>query len=273
MRYLSSLILLAAFGLAGCEKKDAGPPPRATPEQPSKGRTDKGDKIPDKADISIDANAWYVDFKKDGPAAAKKYQGKVVELSGMVATVSPTTWCVYLKVENPGKNELGVPCVFEPKARWPMVSVGSKVKVRGKVFVENVRPPDGSVSPIGGALNPCTLVEAGPDPGPKFTSVQFAKEFAANRKDITEKYDGKWAYVEGEVTEKTSSQDCEVLLKLKGFEGITMSCCTNRLSLRENFLDPVGVGKTVTVYGVLSLSDDANQKEILLNASCLVEVK
>src|SRR5437762_156138 len=76
-----------------------------------------------------------------------------------------------------------------------------------------------------GDLNPCEIVEAGPNPGVVITAAELTKQFGADRQETRKKYDEKWAYIKGEVISVTKPQGCAVLLTLKGAGDITVTCC------------------------------------------------
>src|SRR4051812_21276940 len=77
------LLTWAFLAASGCNKTDSG--------NSSKDSTNQGTGKPvdtnKAADVTVDAKAWHAEWKKDKVAAAKKYQGKVIEVSGVVANV------------------------------------------------------------------------------------------------------------------------------------------------------------------------------------------
>jgi hypothetical protein len=182
-------------------------------------------------------------------------------MSGTVDSARPDPYgqCGYINLEVPNDFE-GVRCVLADKKPWKKVSPGSKVKVRGK-----------SSEVISGDLNPCEIVEAGPNPGVIITAQELARQFAADRKGAGQKYDEKWAYVKGEVAEKTSSQGCAVLLKLKGEKDVIVTCCFGEAYKRG--LESVKVGSQVDVYGRLQISPAAQEKVVSLLICVLTEAK
>jgi hypothetical protein len=265
IRSISSVALLVALVAAGCGRKDQAPTNPASPPVTGGAPEKKKEpaKLPDKADVVLDAAPWHAEFKKDAKAAKEKYKDKVIELSGVVDSVSDDPYdnvgYVFLKVEN---DILGVRCATTDKKPWIKVSPGSKVKVRGKV-PEFGLPAD---------LFSVEIVEAGPNPGVVISAAQLAKEYAADRKAATEKYNDKWAYLDGEVAEKTSSEFCKVLLKLKGEGGITVNCCCGGGSNQKPY-EAIKAGSKVKMFGRLSMFDKPTDKEVFLNMSVLTEAK
>ncbi len=110
------------------------------------------------------------------------------------------------------------------------------------------------------------IVETGPDPAVVISAQQLANEYAADGKSATAKLDDKWAHVEGEVVEKTTSNDCAVLLRLKGENDVAVSCCFGDRNKRP--VEALKVGTKVKVFGQLSLW---KEKEVFLNSSILSE--
>jgi hypothetical protein len=245
-----SWLIGAALLASGCGKTDQPAAPGAAESSGSATNDTSG-----KADFSLDVAQWHTEFTNDPSAAVDKYKGKVVEVSGMVEFVSEDpaeqVGCVYLKVDGPPLQDR---CATTDKKPWLKVSPGSKVKLRGKV------PEFGLPCDLVGA----EIVEAGPDPAVVISAQQLAKEYATDSKSATAKLDDKWAHVEGEVVEKTTSNDWAVLLKLKGDKEVVVSCCFGDRNKRP--LEPVKVGTKVKVFGQLSLWKD---KEVFINSSIL----
>jgi hypothetical protein len=250
---------LAALTTAGCGgKKEEGPahkdifpaerePPRKLVIQPL-----------GQPDVAVDPAAWHAEFKKNPKAALAKYKDKVVELAGTVKGVGEDphgqVGYVYLAVEG---SLLGIRCATADKTPWRKVAPGSKVKIKGKVEEE-----------VGGgrlgSLFPAEIVEAGPNPAPILAAPELAKEYAADRKAVREKYDAKWVYVEGEVTEKKSPQEGgAVRLTLKGDKGISIDCGFPAES-NKKALEAVKVGSSVKVLGQLSVFADEQDTGVAL---------
>jgi hypothetical protein len=244
---LLSLVLCAAVGTSGCGK--SGDNAAAATNTPTTSDSSNN------ADYSLDVAQWHAEFSKDPTAAVEKYKGKVIDVSGTVEYVSEDpiqqVGCVFLKVDGPPLQDR---CATADKKPWLKVSPGSKVKLRGKI------PEFGLPCDLVGA----EIVEAGPDPAVVVSAEELAKQYSTDGKSATAKFDDKWAHVEGEVVEKTTSQDCAVLLRLKGDNDVAVSCCFGERNKRP--LEGVKPGTKVKVFGQLSLWKD---KEVFLNSSIL----
>src|SRR5882724_5417045 len=185
-----------------------------------------------KADIVVTPAEWRADFKKNAAAAKAKYKGKVVEMSGTVDSARPDPFgnpVGFIDLEVANDPFGSVRCVLADKKPWLKVSPGSKVKVRGK-----------SSDVVSGDLNPCEIVEAGPNPGVVITAAELTKQFGADRQATKKKYDEKWAYIKGEVSAVTKPQGCAVLLTLKGAGDITVTCCFGEAYKRGTEIVKVG---------------------------------
>ncbi len=237
------LILCAAVLLAvGCIEDEA--PAQSAPPSNAK------------PDYSLDVKEWHAEFAHDTKAAVAKYKDKVVELSGTVQLVAEDpqeqVGLVYLQIEG---SDLGDRCATLDKKPWLRLSPGSTVKLRGKL------PEFG----LPGDLGDADIVETGPNPAIAMTAEQLAGEFAADAKAATDKYDEKWANLDGEVLEK-SSKVRAVQLKLKGMGDVAVTCSFSERGKRA--LEAVKVGSKVKVFGQLSI-----EKQPLLNACILTEAK
>jgi hypothetical protein len=210
-------------------------------------------------DFRLDVAEWHAEFANDTPAAVKKYMGKVVELSGTVEHVgedpSANVGCVFLKVEG---AQLQDRCATIDKQPWLKVSPGSQVRIRGKV-PEFGLPRD---------LAEAEIVEAGPNPAVVASARQLAEEYAADPKAATEKYDEKWANLDGEVVEKTASKERGVLVRLQGANDVSVACYFGERN--QKAVEDIKPGTKVKVFGQLSLW---KEKEILLHSTLLTEAK
>jgi hypothetical protein len=208
-----------------------------------------------KVDYTLDVGQWHAEFGKDPKAAFGKYNGKVVELTGEVEWVSEDpsqqVGCVYLRVEGAPLQDR---CATIDKQPWLKVSPGSKVRIRGKM-PEYGLPRD---------LEEAEIVEAGPNPALVMSAQQLTTEYAADRKAGNDKFDEKWAILEGEVVEKGPAKDCAVQLKLKGTDDVTVRCGFGDRNKKP--LDAVKVGSRVKVFGQLSIW---KENEIVVNSGIL----
>jgi uncharacterized protein (TIGR03067 family) len=239
------------------EEGGAAPPPPAVGPKKGAGPAGLG-----KPDLVVTPAEWRADFKKDAAAAKAKYRGKVIEMSGTVDSVRPEPFgapFAYMNFEV--KDDLlGVRCVLTDTKPWRKVSPGSKVKVRGK-----------SSEVQAGDLNPCEIIEAGPNPVVVMTAGQLAKEFAADRVAAQKKYEDKWAIITGEVVARGKSEFCAVRITLKGDADITMTCCFGEAYKRS--AEAVKVGAQVEIFGKLAIYAGPKETTIPLDICVLSEVK
>jgi hypothetical protein len=215
-----------------------------------------------KANLVVTPAEWRADFKKDSAAAKAKYKGKVIEMSGIVTSARPDQFGApfgFINL-NVADDVVGVRCVLADPKPWKKVSPGSKVTVRGK-----------SSETLSGDLNPCEIVEAGPNPGVVITALELTKQFAADRMETQKKYDEKWAYVKGEVIMRSKSEGCAVLLTLKGDGDITVNCCFGEAFKRT--ADGVKVGSKVDVFGRLQVDPDPKENAVMLLISVLTDAQ
>jgi hypothetical protein len=251
--------LLVAVAAAGCGDQESA----STGDRPAAGGGKKGPAAPPlgKPDLVVSPAQWRADFKKDSSAARAKYKGKVIEMSGTVDSARPDPYgqVGYINLEVPNDFE-GVRCVLADKKPWRRVSPGSKVTVRGR-----------SSAVIAGDLRPCEIVKAGPNPGVVISARELARQFAADRKEAARKYGDKWAYVKGEVVEKTSSKGCAVLLKLKGDKGVGVHCCFGEAYKRG--LERVRVGSQVDVFGSLQVPTAPRETTVSVLICVLTDAK
>jgi hypothetical protein len=257
--------LLAALA-AGCGRKpvpidDPGPEENAVKPNPKDGDDFKDSTPPPlgKTQVSLDAAKWHEEFKKDSDAALAKYKDKVVELSGVVARVSddPDDAGGNVFLDVPAET-IGIHCATTDKKPWVKVSPGSKVKIRGRA---------GEM----GDLHAAQIVEAGPNPGVVISAEKLIQQFLTNRKATKEKYDDKYAYVDGEVVEKTEKEG-SVTLKLKGEKNILVACNFGSSSNKKE-LAKARPGQKAKVFGQFSLFDGDKDTVIYLNTCLLTELK
>src|SRR6516162_6619819 len=127
-RIVIGLLCSAGFLGVGCQSKTTNSSGGGTNEP----TTTKPEPL-GKPDVTLDAVAWKKEFEKGQQAAEQKYKDKVIELSGVVSMISddPFDTVGYVHLDVP-KDILGVRCVTTDKKPWLTLSVGSKVKIKGK---------------------------------------------------------------------------------------------------------------------------------------------
>jgi len=198
------LIALTLSGLlsTGCKKSQSGAPdqqnagaPAAPPGPPPQYQAPPAPAAKDisKAtpDFTLTAEDFFKQFKENAMRAAEKFNGKVIEVMGEISDVGrdvvskkPT---LTLKT---GDQIFGVVCVMAEPNPWNKAVPGQKVKIKGRS------------EEFASRLDSCVFVETGKYQGISLTASELGKEYEANPKATTEKYDGKHLILSGEVDKK-----------------------------------------------------------------------
>jgi hypothetical protein len=214
-----------------------------------------------KPDYVMDVDKWHAEFKKDKDAAEKKYNGKVIELAGVVK------WLVHDYHEDSGPVWLRTPgggvsirADMKDKMPWLKVSPGSKVTVRG------------ICAGVSEVLLSAEIVSAGPNPGIVISAQQLTKEFRTDRKAATSKYEEKSAYLDGQLVQKRRIEN-RFELVLKGDQDWTFTCDFRNVGDNlSKIIDSAMPGQKVKVFGQIHISDE-DKNNIWLYQSCLTELK
>jgi hypothetical protein len=258
---LGGVFLAALLCGPGCGQGKEAEKEKGVSGKPSE-KTDPG--VPPKADlarataaVATAADSWHAEWKKDREAAAKKYKGKIVELSGVVDHPGDDPYCrvgyIWLKIK---KDAFGVRCALDDPAPWLKVGPGCTIKIKGVV------PEFG----LDGDLYPCVIVESSPNTCQEITATQLAKEFAADKKAAEEKYRDKCLIVEGELTGKEPSKIDEgrfiyLTLKVDGAVGVKGYVANNSEELRKAN-DGLKAGQKLKVCGKAGLDLAGKNVEI-----------
>jgi hypothetical protein len=172
-----------------------------------------------KPDFTPDPKAWFTEWVADDRAAREKYEGKVMELSGDVSEVTAkldderqvVQGVIILKA---GAKDHVIRCLTTDRQPWERVSPGSKVKLRGVVPLYAEFP----------TLEPCNILEAGPNPAIPISAVQLTQELEDDTKETSKRYMGKFLIVDGEVVKKQTDGLGLTTAYLKGAEDIPVAC-------------------------------------------------
>lgn len=166
------------------------------------------------ADVTFTPTEYFAEFKKLDLAMGQKYQGKAIELKGVVKGLGRLSGQPELLVISPGSEQEDVRC-FMPEGDefWAKISKGQQVTVKGLV-----RQPQGY--PM---LIDCGIASAGPDLGVTTTAEELAKEFATNGEKATAKYQGKSLILTGEMISETTWATFRGV-KLKGTADQPVEC-------------------------------------------------
>lgn len=160
--------------------------------------------------VRVDPEAFAVEIKTDAKAAAAKFKGKVIEMSGPVVGVFRNFGDVqYLGLESKTAGTLGVTCVTKDQKLFGKVFKGQEVTVRG-------RYPD---TQYGFQIEDCEIVKKGPSPALTYTAEEMAAEWAKDKDAAAKKWKDKPIVVSGEVADKKASDVGAVSLFLKAGGG------------------------------------------------------
>jgi hypothetical protein len=191
---LATALTVAVFVSAGCSGKGDG-----DKKDPDKKGGDGGDNgVGDtKPAFSLTVNQFVEERKKAGNeiaalrALSKKYEGKVLEMSGFLHEIDRNGNLELASELNP--KDLGrlIICDMVDKQSWLKATPGQKVKLLGKS--------------IGGLrLEKCVITEASGSPSPTLTAVEFEKEFDGKPETWKKKYKSKCLFLTGEIAAITS---------------------------------------------------------------------
>lgn len=209
------------------------------------------DKPKSSADFSLTAEELEAEYQKDKQATEKKYKGKTIELSGVVAAVYGEETAFIGLVA--GKRTRGLPCVMIDKEPWSTVAPGQTIKLRGPWATYGELP----------ALYDCVIVEAGPNPAVVLTAAKLADEYAADAKGVKKKYTGKYVILTGEVIENKIDNKGGRLVRLKAREKVGIELYYG-LALAKRGAK-MRAGQTVKVFGELTQFDFREDGISLLN--------
>ena len=160
-------------------------------------------------DFSLSAMELQAEFNTDKAAALAKYQGKTIDLSGVVKSVGDDGSADNGLVEVvTGEGSLGLPCYTVDKEPFARLAPGQTVKLQG-VWPKTAAEP---------RLRDAVIVEAGPSPAIAMTALQLATEYAADPEGVKTKYNDKSLFLSGEVKQNDPKDSGNCTLILKGTE-------------------------------------------------------
>lgn len=243
---LGAFLILLGFALVGC----------GTPAPSTIGRTTglrialeaiNDQKMP--PDLTADANAWLMEWKKDSRSARSQYEGKVIELKGEVGEIleNPEVLGGFLFLKANGVDQ-GVRCTVGERELWRKWAPGTQVTVRGLI------PTTPGVWT--GELSPAVIVEAGPNSVPVIGAQKLAKEFLINPTASEREHLGKYRIITGEIVRLKSRVDeanklDQLFMDLKGEGNVTINCNNVEISAAAFRKRNEGyrIGQNITVYG------------------------
>jgi tRNA_anti-like len=180
-------------------------------------------------DFALSAMELQAEFTTDKAAALAKYQGKTIDLSGVVKSVGDDGTDQNGLVEIvTGSGSLGLPCYTVDREPFARLAPGQTVKLQG-VWPKTASEP---------RLRDCVIVETGPSPAIALTALQLATEYAADPEAVKTKYDGKSLILGGDVQGKITRETGNCTLFLKGIE---------KKSHVELWFDAIHAGKAAKI--------------------------
>jgi hypothetical protein len=257
-RLLTVLVLLSP--LVGCGKDnnktaegDKSKPADATPAEiappsPNENKPAPGAKDSKAPDYKFTMAEFEEATKqeRERPGVKSKYDGKVLELSGVVEfpIIDDGKQSAFftLKSAKPatGFDTFSVTCMCDDQSVYGTLGRGQTIRVRGVYGT--------------GHLKPCEVVEKGPETLVRVTAEQLAKDFTMNREEAVKKYDGKTLVLSGTVSKiKPYAEGLKVnCLELKGDGKTVVECRYNKPEVADRYK----VGETVKLVGSTGSSLD-----------------
>jgi hypothetical protein len=241
----ATVLALAVLPSVGCSGKTAD-------TKGSADRTDKGkgsDTRGAKPDFSIGSKQLEEEYARDRAAAETKYKDKVLELTGVVKIVGHhINKAPYLSLEGANKDLLGIMCFTQDRHPWRKATPGQTVKLRGKW------PRQTSTT----ALVECVLIEVSGPRAPSLTAEALAKEYAADPRAASEKYEGGYLILAGEIETVTPDEQNAVSVSFKTAGTPRVLCKFTAFDGEET--DRLKPGQKVKILGQYALNfnkDDA----------------
>ena len=199
-------------GLITQNSKDKSQPDRmednsktkARPDQTKKGPPDQTQDRPPlgKPDFTLTAQAFAEEYGKNRDGFMSKYQGKIIEVNGIVQGAShDIARRAFIFLEADG-HPFAVSCYTLDSHPWQKVMPGQTAKLKGVM-----------TDPGRAHLKSCEIVEVSGQPRPPMTADEVAKEFAIDQPAADRKYRNKYLVLTGEFTKLEIDVDHEVWLK------------------------------------------------------------
>jgi hypothetical protein len=198
--------------------------------------------LPTKAEFTFTPEEYWNAWREDREAAPKKFNGKVMDLTGTIVWIGNTAreegFIFSVILSSPKKPTIGIACLFDmaDKEPWATLGLGQKVTLRG----------------LGDQMQliKARVVEADPSPAINISPAALAKEYAADTDQTLERYAEKSLIVEGQVIAKEadSPKSVQSYIVLKGDSKLKVLC---ELSNNKEHWNRLKVGDRVKVIGKL----------------------
>lgn len=165
--------------------------------------------------VKLDPEAFAVEVKKDEKAAAAKYKGKTIELSGTVSGVYRNFGGdVFVALPSKTAGITGVSCFLKDKSVFGKVVKGQEVTVRG-------RYPDFQ---FGVQIMDCELAKTGPSPALTYEAEAMAGEWARDKEAAAKKWTDKPLIVSGEIVDTRANDVGAISVFLKAGDKLRVDC-------------------------------------------------
>jgi hypothetical protein len=234
----ASLLIIACIAIS-C----SGPPapttaPVATEQDTSKDLTKEKpeDLLKVKPDFTVTAADLFAEFIKDPDSAKKRYNKKIIEVSGEVGgfKYGDNAHGVVLRVQ---KQHTGFVCNTIDREPWARVCHGQEVKIRGRWSEGKYEPPE---------LIEAVFVER-PSRPQVVTAEQLIKELRTDPTATRQKYQGFHLTVEGKIQATNINQDRNYEIELSG-DG-KYKVIGEFDFIQKDVFETLKVGKDVKFYG------------------------
>lgn len=238
MKYNWVVLASMTLTLVGCGNRDIEPPQqkpapvRANPEKQEPLVEDLTNVVPA---FSLTAEEFFLEFENDQNAAEAKYQGKVIELTGVVDLMSNLEALGGMIHLSAGKKPAqGMWCATAHPEPWSKVVPGQIVKLKGR----SNRSAD---------LFDCVLLETGPYQAISISAKMLAGEYGTKPDAARKKYDRKYMKLTGEIMDKRFDSVGNGTIVLKG-DGKVQVVCLFGIH-QKNLVRPLKIGEQIIVVG------------------------
>jgi hypothetical protein len=163
-------------------------------------------------DLVLTPNQVLSDYLLNRTVVQDKYEGHIVEISGVVREVERNysgerESLVFLHCGEETTLHLGL--VTLEKEPWARISPGQKVKARGIPRYHWAGPYC-----IGVFLFNCVFTELGPNPAMNLSAVELSREFFTDKNAAEKKYNLKYLVITGDIIDKTVDRSSDGRLEL-----------------------------------------------------------
>ncbi len=192
-----------------------------------------------KPDFSLTAKVLCEEHEKTPQNAFNtKYEGKVVEVTGLVCGVGRNTSdAPYLLVAASADSLEQVQCFTAKEDPWGRVAPGQTVKLKGRCEHTGLL-----------TLSGCVILEASGPEAVAVTAQQLVQEYEADPKGASDKYKGRHLKLSGEVLKTAPVEGksySRLTMKTSGKKGV--ACYFMKVA--EDPLKDLRTGQRVTVLG------------------------